>query len=68
MEYTKDIILDARYKRKIDCSKLTKGTKCIKRTKKKNGIVFITLNLLSILIMIDLILVNSFLQLLSSIY
>lgn len=68
MEYTKDIILDIGCKREIGLTKLKSWTSIIKKIAKNNKIVIITLTLLTILTLIDIILVNSFLQLLTKLY
>lgn len=65
MEYTKDIILDIAYKREIGVTKLKNWTSKLKKVVKNNKLVTITLFLLSTLMIIDIVLVNSFLQLLS---
>lgn len=68
MEYTKDIILDIRYKREIGIIKLKSWISKLKKGIKNNKLIITTLVLLSSLILIDIILVNSFLQLFMKIY
>ena len=68
MEYTKDIILDIVYKKEIGFEKLKNWTSKLKKCIKNNKAIIITLSLLIILITIDFILVNSFLQLLTKLY
>lgn len=68
MEYTKDINLNRVCKRQIRYTKLKNGTSKLRTFLKNNKIILTTLSFLSILIMMDLILVNSFLQLLSRLY
>lgn len=67
MEYTKDIILEISCKREIGLSKLKKWTSKVKKVVKNNKVIIMTLSLLSTLMVIDIALVNSFLQLLSKI-
>lgn len=66
MEYTKDIILDIGCKREI--GKLKTWTSKVKKIITKNKLIVITFSLLIILTAIDIILVNSFLQLLTTLY
>lgn len=68
MEYTKDIILDIGYKREIGLTKLKSWTRKIKKVAKNNKVIIVTLTLLTTLTLIDIMLVNSFLQLLTKIY
>lgn len=68
MEYTKDIILDVRYKGEIGITKFKNWTSKIKKVVKNNKVIIFTLSLLSTLIVIDIVLVNSFLQLLTNLY
>lgn len=68
MEYTKDISLNRVCKRQIRYTKLKSWTSFMKEKIIENRFVFGVLSLLSILIMVDLLLVNSFLQLLSNLY
>lgn len=68
MQYTKDIILDMRYRKKLDYSKIRKYTSKIKETIIKNKLIVITLILLTSLITIDITLVNSFLQIFNTIH
>lgn len=68
MEYTKDIILDIGYKREIGLRKLKNWTSKVKKIIESNKLIVITLSLLVTLIAIDIILVNSFLQLLTKLY
>lgn len=68
MEYTKDIILDINCKKEIGIRKLKNWTSKMKKGLKNNRAIVITLSLLTTLIVIDIVLVNSFLQLLSKLY
>jgi len=68
MEYTKDIILDIIYKRQIGTTRLKNWTSKLKKVVNNNKIVIIILSLLSTLMIIDIVLVNSFLQLLTKLY
>lgn len=68
MEYTKDIILDIRYKREDGVTKLKDWTSNLKKVVKNNKIIIITLSMLSALTVIDIVLVNSFMQLLTKLY
>jgi len=68
MEYTKDIILDVRYKKEIGLKKINYWTSNLRRKIKDNKFIIITLTLLSILIVVDIVLVNSFFELLSNIH
>lgn len=68
MEYTKDIAFEIACKSKIGYMKLKSGTSFLKEKIKTNKLVFGVLSLLSLFILTDLILVHSFLQLLSSLY
>ena len=68
MEYTKDIILDIRCKKEIGITKFKSWTGNIKKGIKNNKIIVCTMSLLTILIAIDIVLVNSFLQLLTNLY
>lgn len=68
MEYTKDIILDIRYKREVGVSKLKEWTSNLKKIVKNNKIIIITLSMLSTLTLIDIVLVNFFMQLLAKLY
>ena len=68
MEYTKDVILNFTNKKELKYNKFKSSTSHLKTIIKNNKIITITLSLLSILIMIDMVLINSFLGLLSKIY
>lgn len=68
MEYTKDIILDIRCKRQIGLTKFKSWTSNIKKGIQNNRIILFTLLLLTTLIVIDIVLVNSFLNLLANLY
>lgn len=68
MQYTKDIILDMRYRRKLDYSKIKSFAITTKNLIIKNRLIVITLILLSSLITIDITLVNSFLHILNTVY
>lgn len=66
MEYTKDIILDVRCKRKIGLNKLEQWTSNLKNIIVNNKFIIITMTALIILTLIDIALVNSFIKLLTS--
>lgn len=66
MEYTKDIILDLRCKRKMRLNKLEEWTINIKNIIVNNKFIVITMTSLLILTIIDIALVNSFIKLLTS--
>lgn len=68
MEYTKDIILDIKYKREEGVTKLKNWTSKLKKEINNNKLIIITLSLLSILIVTDIVLVNYFMQLLVKLY
>lgn len=68
MEYTKDIILDIGRKREIKINKLKNCASNVKRTISKNKLIVIWMSIFVSLIAIDIILVNSFLQLLTRLY
>lgn len=68
MEYTKDIVLDVKYKSEMGVSKLKTWTSNVLKYGKENQIIFHIISILILLISIDLILVSSFLQLLSEVY
>lgn len=68
MEYTKDIILDIGCKRELGIRNLKNWTSKVKKVLARNKLITITLSLLVILVSIDIILVNSFLKLLSQLY
>lgn len=67
MEYTKDIVLDISYKKEIAFTKLKRWTSKIKKGVNNNKVITITLTLLTTLIAIDFILINSFLKILTNI-
>ena len=67
MEYTKDIVLDISYKKEIAFTKLKRWTSKIKKGVNNNQVITITLTLLTTLIAIDFILINSFLKILNNI-
>lgn len=66
MEYTKDIILDLRCKRKMRLNKLEEWISNIKRIIVNNKFIVITMTSLLVLTIIDIALVNSFIKLLTS--
>ena len=66
MEYTKDIILDVRCKRKIGLNKLEQWTSNLKNIIVNNKFIIITMTALIVLTLIDIALVNSFIKLLTS--
>lgn len=68
MEYTKDIIIDIGCKREMGIRKLRNWTSKVKKVLARNKLITITFSLLVILVSIDIILVNSFLKLLSQLY
>lgn len=68
MEYTKDVILDINYKREIGIVKLKNWTSKVKKVIKSNKTIIFILAMLTILIGIDIVLVNSFLELLTKLY
>ena len=68
MEYTKDIILDIRYKREFGIAKLKTWTSKFAKAILNNKVMVVTLTILSTLMIIDIVLINSFLEVLSSIY
>ena len=68
MEYTKDIILDIGYKKEIGGAKFKKWTSNIKKEIKSNKLIVITISLFTTLTVIDIVLVNSFLQVLTKLY
>ena len=68
MEYTKDIILDIRYKREFGVAKLKIWIKKFLKAILKNKVIVVTLTILSTLMIIDIVLINSFLEVLGSIY
>ncbi len=65
MEYTKDIVLEISNKRQIGYYKLKEWTSNLKKIIKNNKIITFTLGLLIALMVVDFVLVNSFLELLS---
>ena len=66
MEYTKDIILDVRFKRKMRLNRLEQWADSIKSIIINNKFIVITMVSLIILTLIDIALVNSFVKLLAS--
>ena len=68
MEYTKDIILNLSYKNEIAGKKIKNWTNSMKKVLKNHKLIIGTLATLCILISIDLVLVNSFLEILSNLY
>ena len=67
MEYTKDIVLEISYKKEIAFKKIKRWTSKIKKGVNNNKVITITLTLLTTLIAIDFILINSFLKILTNI-
>lgn len=65
MEYTKDVVLNINYKEGINTSKFKIWTSNLKKVVNKNKIIFISLIMLTTLISADLILISSFLNILS---
>ena len=68
MEYTKDIILDIGCKREIGLAKFKKWTSKVKKEIKSNKLIVITISLFCTLTVIDIVLINSFLQVLTKLY
>jgi len=68
MEYTKDIVLEIGNKRRVERGRFRDEIRNIKKEIKNNKIIILTLSVLSILMLIDIVLVNSFLQLFSKVY
>lgn len=68
MEYTKDMVLNVRCKRKIGVSKFKIWTSKLKRNIMNNKMILVTLSLLVILMTIDFVLINSFMKLLTNVY
>ena len=68
MEYTKDIVLEISKKRQLGYDKIKDWTSNLKKIVESNKIITFTLGLLITLIVIDLVLVNYFLELLGRIY
>lgn len=66
MEYTKDIILNMGYKRREKSNKIEQWTSSIKNIIVNNKFMFIVMTALIILTLIDIVLVNSFISLLTS--
>lgn len=68
MEYTKDIILNLNYKEKLNTSKIKLWTSNLKKRVKSNKLIVATLVILTTLVSIDILLINSFLNFLSKLY
>lgn len=68
MEYTKDIVFEIRNKRPVEKGKFREEISNIKKIIIDNKMIIITLTILSTLMLIDVALVNSFLQLFSKVY
>lgn len=68
MEYAKDMVLDIRYKREVGVNKLKDWTSNLKKILKNNKIIIVTLSMLIVLTVVDIVLVNSFMQLLAKLY
>lgn len=68
MEYTKDIMLGIRGRRGVGIIKLKNWTSHISKVVKNNKMIFSIIFSLTILVAIDILLVNSFLQLLMKVY
>lgn len=66
MEYTKDIAI--RHKREIGVTKFKNWTSNVKKEVKENKVIAITLTLLSTLMIIDIVLIHSFLNILTNFY
>ena len=66
MEYTKDIILDVKSKRRLRLNKLEQWTSNVRKVIANNKFVIITMTSLLVLTIIDIALVNSFVRLLTS--
>lgn len=67
MEYTKDIILDINCKRGIGIVRFKSLISKLRKGIYNNRLIAITLTLLSTLMVIDIVLINSFLKILNSI-
>ena len=63
--YTKDMILNLNYKEGINTNKFKEWTSKLKKIIKNNKIIFICLTMLITLISADLMLISSFLNILS---
>lgn len=68
MEYTKDIIIGIRYQKDLFLLKIKKWTSKIKTIILKNKIIVLTLILLSLLMIADFVLLNSFFELLTKLH
>lgn len=68
MEYTKDIIIGIRYQKDVFLLKIKKWTSKIKTIILKNKIIVLTLILLSLLMIADFVLLNSFFELLTKLH
>lgn len=68
MEYTKDIVLEIRNKRPVEKGKFREEISNIKKIVIDNKMIIITLTILTTLMAIDIVLVNTFLQLFSKVY
>lgn len=68
MEYTKDIVLEIGNKGQVGKGKMREEISNIKKGIINNKIIIITLTILSALMLIDIALVNSFLQVFSKVY
>lgn len=65
MEYTKDIILEIGCKKRVSKKKIFKWTSSIKKAIINNKFIFITMTSLIVLTVVDIALVNSFINLLA---
>lgn len=68
MEYTKDIVLELGVKRQAGGEKWKNWTSSIKKEIRENKMLIMTITLLTALMLTDILLVNSFLQLFSKVY
>ena len=68
MEYTKDVFSNIFYKKMLHISNFKILTSKLNNFINENRTILMILSLLSILITIDIVLVNSFLELLSTLY
>lgn len=68
MEYTKDVVLELGRERQVGIKKGKNWTGYMKKEIKENKLVILTVILLSSLMLIDIFLVNAFLQLFSRVY
>ena len=68
MEYAKKIIFNLNFRKKIDTTRIIKWTSSLKKIIINNKLIVTTLSILVIMMSIDIVLVNSFFELLSRLY